>query len=82
MERLLRGATRACWRAGRGATRPLPPAAVAPPGDRQSPTSTVILGRQPTEAPSPPDGDRRRTTAPPSDTAEKRSILLQIRVPV
>eukprot|EP00966_Prymnesium_polylepis_P252330 5833375-Prymnesium_polylepis.1 len=41
-----------CWR---GATRPLPPATVAPPGDRQSPISTVILGRQPAEAPSPPD---------------------------
>eukprot|EP00966_Prymnesium_polylepis_P256685 5929238-Prymnesium_polylepis.1 len=26
-----------CWR---GATRPFPPATVAPPGDRQSPTST------------------------------------------
>eukprot|EP00966_Prymnesium_polylepis_P178385 4131186-Prymnesium_polylepis.1 len=41
----------------RGAIRldcPHAPATVAPPGDRQSPTSTGDPGRQPAEAPSPP----------------------------
>eukprot|EP00966_Prymnesium_polylepis_P331229 7386795-Prymnesium_polylepis.1 len=58
------GAAAACWR---GATVLLPPAAVAPPGDRQSPTPTVILGRQPAEAPSPPGG------APPHHSPSTRA---------
>eukprot|EP00966_Prymnesium_polylepis_P157449 3638787-Prymnesium_polylepis.1 len=36
-------------------SRLLPPAAVAPPGDRQPPTSTVILGRQSVKQSAPPD---------------------------